>query len=560
MGFYSIIRRELLDSITAQLEGRTDDIQEGILIKSPPGMGKSSIIRQIVYNDIADMYNRYIIDLGSPDYTMRIKIDEAWHAVEKDIMMASKALQQVEKQYGKDAKDLFKEEARIMLVTNAIQNFEEMVKAIVIEEGNMTLEEYEDLVQRKRELENIMMGHPDEITDEMVEEYKRVVEKTRMARIKREAPLVFYDANTASATLADLSGLNVRVLGTMTKIPPWPYVLLKAFGGIINFDEISNLTDNAKATALYKIVLDRKIGDISFIPKDPDALGVAITATGNTMATSTAVTTLPQALIDRFAKITINGLSEDDKFSLGNYFMKKYAMYTITPKFVSILVNMNLNDILHVPDSDEFSDDEDKFPTPRGYEYGLKALARRNGDMPRPRRVQKVLEEEGIIVKGALLGTDARTREIVKETLAPRIGIEAAERFATKWILDVPLPEEIIEDPERLTDLIPRPTAFMIAVTDYLRYLINRYHDVKISSHCKKDPKDCKKHAYPIMISSVAAAKRGNAELIQLILNWAEAMEPDFKPKILRMTLAFRNSPEDKKLLEDFIEAFKKSK
>lgn len=553
MSVYERMYEVLLESIVNQLENKYDDIQEGVLIKSPPGLGKSSMVRQIVKNDIAETYDRYIIDLGDPRNNIVIKIDEAWRAIERDIKSAANALKQVEAQYGPEARNLFREEAKIMIVSNTIQNFQELVKSIVIEEGDITLDEYNQLMEKKRELEKLMINNPEEVTDELLEEYAKLVQKLKFSRVKREKPLVFYDVNLASANLVELNGMVVRVLGTIVKLPPWPYVLLKSFGGVINFDEISNIQDNSKITALYKIVLDRKIGETSFIPSDEDALGVAITATGNTMASSTAVSVMPQALVDRFATVVINGLDEEDPYRIGEYFLRKYPHFSITPKFVSVFVNMNISDILNVPESEEFTDDGDKFPTPRSYELTLKALALKNGDVRMNPRMKQYMMEKGIIVPGKLLGNDREVKRIVKNTAAPRIGVEAAERFATKWVLDVPNPQELVQEPEKLAELVKNQAAFMIATTDYLRWLIMKYDGVKIKQHCTSDPNDCKKHIMPIVLASIAAARNKNKELVQLILNWARILKPTFYYDLFRMALTLkRGTPEEKALEREF--------
>lgn len=133
--------------------------------------------------------------------------------------------------------------------------------------------------------------------------------------------------------------------------PIWARILsIDKISGLIFLDELTNVQRDDIISAVYKLVLDRRVGFIKLSDN------VRIIAAGNTLDTSEIVRELPRPLRNRFevVKVSMPTIEEWKKYMDENY--KDWDRRI-------------LNYLLRFPEDfyKEPKDDEENFPTPRSW-------------------------------------------------------------------------------------------------------------------------------------------------------------------------------------------------
>ncbi len=133
--------------------------------------------------------------------------------------------------------------------------------------------------------------------------------------------------------------------------PVWARILsLKNISGLIFLDELTNVQRDDIISAVYKLVLDRKVGFLKLSDN------VRIIAAGNTSDTSEIVRDLPRPLRNRFEVVKVSMPSIED---WKRYMDENYKEWD----------RRIFDYLLRFPDDfyKEPKDDEENFPTPRSW-------------------------------------------------------------------------------------------------------------------------------------------------------------------------------------------------
>src|SRR5258708_10753558 len=121
-------------------------------------------------------------------------------------------------------------------------------------------------------------------------------------QLSNEMKVGFIDLRASRLLPEDVSGIPVpdleRRVAVWLEAAFWPRIERDGDKGIIMFDELSD-TSKAVQTALYQVILDRRIGDFCLPP------GWWPVAAGNRREDRAAAQALSTALANRFAHIDV---------------------------------------------------------------------------------------------------------------------------------------------------------------------------------------------------------------------------------------------------------------
>lgn len=181
--------------------------------------------------------------------------------------------------------------------------------------------------------------------------------------------------------------------------PIWARMLsLEKISGLIFLDELTNVQRDDIISAVYKLVLDRRVGFLKL------SNNVRIIAAGNTLDTSEIVRELPRPLRNRFevVKVTLPTIDEWRKYMDENYGNWDHRI---------------LNYLLRFPEDfyKEPRDDEENFPTPRSWtRLAIQTLNINNGEILKAKALSLLGREIGMKVYKFLTTKIPEIRELLK--------------------------------------------------------------------------------------------------------------------------------------------------
>lgn len=223
--------------------------------------------------------------------------------------------------------------------------------------------------------------------------------------LKSKEPLfLFYDLRLSEVEPCDLMGLPREVEEGFAYKPPLWALCFARHPGILFLDELTNVQRDDVVSASYKIVLERRVGDVQFSP------GVWVISAGNTPEYSAVARELPAPLINRLIVINFPTPTIDEwaeyMNSRGTWDRRTYAYLKLFPE-----------DFLKPQRASTL----ENFPTPRSWTK-LAQL------MP---NVQDAVQ---VLAKGCL-------------------GAEVGEKFLAFISNPIPPIKEILDNPERFLEL-----------------------------------------------------------------------------------------------------------
>ncbi|MEM1798264.1 MAG: MoxR family ATPase [Candidatus Jordarchaeales archaeon] len=162
---------------------------------------------------------------------------------------------------------------------------------------------------------------------------------------------LFYDLRLTEVEPTDLVGFPVVGDCVVYKPLKWA-VLFSRHPGVLFLDELTNVNREDVLTAAYRIIHERRVGDVRFHP------GVWVIAAGNVPEHSSVARMLPAPLVNRMIVVKFPVPSIDE---WARYMDEKYGQEW--DRRVLAYLKVFPRDFLHVPGSETL----DNFPTPRSW-------------------------------------------------------------------------------------------------------------------------------------------------------------------------------------------------
>jgi len=428
---------------TGKLDKGGIDRNPAVLITGPTGTGKSTGVYQAA-EIIAEKLGKKLFIYGQDKIT--VDVDElAWkykQMYDKIRKVTSLVFNEKEDAYEID-REILAGIVRDTFMDITLDELFEMLDAI----GTHKLEppkELEELKAKRKELiDKLISGNITE--EEMIEldEIEEKIKKIRENAINGLFVVVDFDLNQVEAV--DLTGVIVKTSVGFRYLPPLWALLLRRHGGILFLDEFTNIESNEKRSIAYRIVHNKKIGEI-FLDRH-----VLVVAAGNTTKDSSIASELPWPLMNRFGHFEITNI---DKNGVVNYFIKKYGWSKAALKAISFIAANSDSVLFNLPKTGTGSESKETlrpFETPRSWEFVIRDLIALNGDVdPDSEETRMLLELYGL-KPGELVDNAEGNKDImhIVATIASEyISQSIADAFATQWIERVLSPEELFKNPE----------------------------------------------------------------------------------------------------------------